>query len=70
MMKDFMLFLSHVLNLILVALFGLMSGVAIGYYNIGDIADGIYTLNAEAIDKRKKTKTEKARKMGFHLVDN
>ena len=70
MMKDFMLFLSHVFNLILVALFALLSGIAICYFNIGGIADNIYTQNAEAIDKRKKTKTEKARKMGFHLVDD
>lgn len=70
MMKDFMLFLSHVLNLIFVAVFALISGVAIGYYNIGGICDAIYTQNAEAIDKRKKTKTEKARKMGFHLVED
>lgn len=70
MMKDFMLFLSHVLNLILVAVFALFSGIAMGYYNIGSIADSINAFNAEYVDKRKKTKTEKARKMGFHLVDD
>lgn len=69
MMKDFMLFLSHVLNLILVAVFALFSGIAIGYYNIDGIADSIYAFNAEYGDKKKKTKTEKARKMGFHLED-
>lgn len=70
MMKNFMLFLSHVLNLILVAVFALMSGIAIGYYNIGGICDAIYTQNAEVVNKKKKEKTEKARKMGFHLVDD
>ena len=70
MMKDFMLFLSHVLNLILITVFALMTGIAIGYYNIGGICDAIYTQNANDIEKRKKTKTEKVRKMGFHLVDD
>lgn len=69
MMKNFMLFLSHTLNLILVAAIALTSGVAIGYYNIGGIGDAIYAQNAEAIDKKKEKKTKKKDtvKMGFHI---
>ena len=69
MMKDFMLFLSHVLNLILVAVFALFGGIAIGYYNIGGMTDSIDAFNAEYVYKKKKTKTKKAHKMGFHLED-
>lgn len=74
MMKDFMLFLSHVFNLILATVFALAIGLAIGWYDIGGIASDIYA-DDEAVDnvhqknKKKWTKTEKARKMGFHLED-
>ena len=69
MMKDFMLFLSHVFNLILVFLAGLIFGAAIVLVDPDDaISEGV-DLVSKYNSKKKGTKTEKARKMGFHLED-
>ena len=49
MMKDFMLFLSLVFNLILVTVVAFATGLAIGWYDIGGIASDIYA-DYKAVD--------------------
>ena len=70
MIRDLFESLSHVLNLIFVFVIGLIFGAGIVLVDpdggVSEVIDLIYkTQNG----KKKGTKTEKARKMGFHLVD-
>lgn len=61
MMKDFMLFLSNVLNLILVTVFALAIGLAFGWYDIGGIASDIYA-DHEAVDNVHQKNKKKGNK--------
>jgi hypothetical protein len=71
-MKDFILLLSHILNLILVFVFGMIAGVALG----GLDPDGMVSEGAEMVceglkSKKKENKDEPKNvvQMGFHLED-
>lgn len=64
MIRDLFESLSHILNLILVFLAGLIFGATI------IMVDPAFNRVCKSYnDKKKGTKTEKARKMGFHLED-
>lgn len=69
-MKDLFEGLSHVLNLILMFITGLIFGAALVLVDPdGTVSEGVDLVCNSHKDKKKGTKTEKARKMGFHLED-
>lgn len=70
MIRDLFESLSHILNLILVFLAGLIFGAAIVLVDPDDaVSEGLNRACKSYNSKKKGTKTEKARKMGFHLED-
>lgn len=71
MIRDLFEGLSHVLNLILVFITGLIFGAAVVLVDPdGTISEGVDLVCKSYKDKKKGMKTEKARKMGFHLVED
>ena len=71
MIRDLFESLSHVLNLILVFITGLIFGAAIVLVDPDDtVSEGVDLVCKSYNGKKKGTKTEKARKMGFHLVED
>lgn len=71
MIRDLFEGLSHVLNLILAFVVGILVGAAIVMVDPdGSVSDGVEVICNSYKDKKKGTKTEKARKMGFHLVED
>jgi len=69
MMKNLLLFFSHILNLILVAFIALGLGAILGCVDPDDcISEGFNSI-AQSINKKKENKEDKVIKMGFHLED-
>lgn len=71
MIRDLFEGLSHVLNLILVFITGLIFGAAVVLVDPdGTISEGVDLVCKSHKDKKKGAKADKARKMGFHLVED
>lgn len=70
MIRDLFEGLSHVLNLILAFVVGILVGAAIVMVDPdGSVSDGVEVIYNSYKGKKKGTKAYKASKMGFHLVD-
>ena len=70
MIRDLFESLGHVLNLILAFVLGIFVGATIVLVDPDDsVSDGVELIHNSFKGKKKGTKADKARKMGFHLVD-
>ena len=69
MIRDLFESLSHILNLILVFLAGLIFGAVFVLVDPDDAVSEGFDRVCKYNSKKRGTKTEKARKMGFHLED-
>ena len=70
MIRDLFEGLSHVLNLILTFVLGILVGATIVLVDPDDsVSDGVELIHNSFKGKKKRTMADKARKMGFHLVD-
>jgi hypothetical protein len=71
MIRDLFEGLSHVLNLILTIVLGIIIGAAIVLVDPDDtVSNGVELVCNSFKGKKKGTKADKARKMGFHLEED